>query len=215
MIKIILAEDHHVVRDGIKSLLEKEKFFAITGEATNGAEVLAMLENDTEANIVLADMNMPVTGGLELTEQLKNKFPAVKVIVLSALDHEKYVIKAFQVGARGYLLKSISADELIFAIKHVHQYNSYICSELTVRFLNRLLTIPDPVSNKSLHGLEFTGREIEILELVAQGYTNQEIADKLFTSKRTVENHRQTLIDRTASRNTVSLIRFAMLNGII
>ncbi|MBB6107597.1 response regulator transcription factor [Mucilaginibacter lappiensis] len=215
MIHIILAEDHHIVRGGIKSLLEKEKDFVITGEATNGADVLDLLNKGTNADIILADMNMPVMGGLELTERIKNDFPQSKVIILSALDHEKYVIKAFQSGASGYLLKSVSPDELIFAIKHTHQHTAYICSELSIRFLNRLLTIPDPVSHENIQDIEFSTREIEILGLIAEGFTNQEIADKLFTSKRTIENHRQTLIDKTNSRNTVALIRFAMLNGII
>jgi DNA-binding NarL/FixJ family response regulator len=215
MIQIILAEDHHIVRGGVRSLLEKEEGFIISGEATNGTEVLNLLKKGTKADIVLADMNMPGMGGIELTEHLKQKFPALKVIILSALDHEKYVIKAFQSGASGYLLKSVSPDELIFAIKHTFQYTSYICSELTARFLSRILTIPDPATHENILDIEFSDREIEILSLIAEGFTNQEIAGKLFTSKRTIENTRQNLIDKTGSRNTVALIRFAMLNGII
>jgi DNA-binding NarL/FixJ family response regulator len=215
MIQIILAEDHHIVRGGIQSLLEKENGFSIAGEATNGSEVLGLLAKGVKADIILADMNMPVMGGLELTETIKKNFPGIKVIILSALDHEKYVVKAFQSGASGYLLKSVSPDELIFAIKHTYQNNAYICSELGRRFLDRLLTIPDLVSNENNQGIEFSGREVEILSLIAEGFTNQEVADKLFTSKRTIENYRQSLIDKTGSRNTVALIRYAILNGII
>jgi DNA-binding NarL/FixJ family response regulator len=215
MIKIILAEDHNIVRNGIRSLLEKEKDFEVTGEAVNGKEVLALLEKEITADIVLADMNMPELSGIELIANLKQLVPSCKVIVLSALDHEKYVVQAFQTGANGYLLKSVSPDELIFAIRHVCDGSQYICSELTSRFLNRLLSMPDTVTTELAEGIEFSSRETEILGLIAEGYTNQEIADKVFTSKRTVEGHRQALIEKTGARNTAALVRFALINGII
>jgi DNA-binding NarL/FixJ family response regulator len=215
MINIVLAEDHNIVRNGIISLLEREPDLHVAGSATNGNEALALLEKGCQADVVLADMNMPGMGGMELTEHIAIKYPDCKVIILSALDHEKYVIKAFQAGASGYLLKSVSADELVFAVKHVLLSNHYICSELTARFLKRLLTIPDPTAMQQLSDLEFSDREIEILELISEGYTNQEIADKLFTSKRTLESQRQALLDKTGSRNTAALVRFAMSNGLV
>lgn len=213
-IHIILADDHLIVRGGIKAILEKEKTFQITGEANTGVEVLQLLDN-VVADIVLVDMNMPVMGGIELTERLKQDHPAIRVIILSALDTEKYVIKAFKSGACGYLLKNVSPAELLFAICHTYEFGQYICAELSKRFLNRLLTIPDPVTNENVQNIEFSSIDVEILTLLSEGFTNQEVADKLFTSKRTVENHRQQLIDKTGSRNTIALVRFAMLNGII
>jgi len=215
MINVILAEDHHIVRKGIRSLLETDINFNITGEATNGSEVLDLLGKGIPADIVLADMNMPLLNGLELTAQLKMKFPLIKVIILSALDHEKYVINAFKNGADGYLLKNVSQDELVFAIKHIFQYTQYICAELTIRLMDRLRSVPDLLMSENINNIEFSSIEIEILSLIAEGFTNQEVADKIFTSKRTIENHRQNLIDRTGSRNTVALIRYAMLNGVI
>jgi DNA-binding NarL/FixJ family response regulator len=215
MIDIVLAEDHNIVRNGIISLLEKEPDINVAGAATNGKDVLTLLEKGTNANVVLADMNMPEMGGIELTASIKEKYPDCKVIILSALDHEKYVIKAFQAGASGYLLKSVSADELVFAVKHTLVNNLYICSELTSKFLKRLLTIPDPAALQPIHDIEFSAKETELLGLITEGYTNQEIADKMFTSKRTVESQRQTLIDKTGSRNTAALVRFAMVNGIV
>ncbi len=214
-INIILADDHLLVRGGIKAMLEKESTFQIAGEANNGLEVLNLLQAGVKAQILLVDMNMPEMGGIELTERLKAEYPAIKVIILSALDTEKYVIKAFKSGACGYLLKSVSSAELIFAIHHTFLFGQYICAELSKRFLNRLLTIPDPITNENVQDIQFSTMDIEILSLISEGYTNQEVADKLFTSKRTVENHRQQMIDRTDSRNTIALIRFAMLNGII
>jgi DNA-binding NarL/FixJ family response regulator len=215
MINIVLAEDHNIVRSGIISLLEKEPDVRVAGAATNGREVLALLEGGTLADVILADMNMPEMGGIELTAAIKEKYPDCKVVILSALDHEKYVIKAFQAGASGYLLKSVSADELVFAVKHTLLNNLYICSELTSKFLKRLLTIPDPATLHEINDIEFSSKEIEILGLITEGYTNQEIADKLFTGKRTVESQRQALIDKTGSRNTAALVRFAIINGIV
>ena len=215
MINIVLAEDHNIVRSGIISLLEKEPDVHVAGAATNGREVLALLESGTHADVVLADMNMPEMGGIELTAAVKEKHPDCKVVILSALDHEKYVIKAFQAGASGYLLKSVSADELVFAVKHTLLNNLYICSELTSKFLKRLLTIPDPATLHEINDIEFSSKEIEVLGLITEGYTNQEIADKLFTGKRTVESQRQALIDKTGSRNTAALVRFAIINGIV
>jgi DNA-binding NarL/FixJ family response regulator len=215
MTNIILAEDHNIVRNGIRSLLEKESSFQITGEADNGQGVLDLLDKGTAADIVLADMNMPGIGGLELAERLRTQYPACKIIILSALDNEKYVIKAFQVGVNGYLFKNASSEELIFGIKHVQMGNLYVCSELTTRFISRLLAIPDHITAENIQDMEFSDREIEILRLISEGYTNQEIADKIFTSKRTVEGLRQALIDKTGSRNTAALVRFAITNGLI
>lgn len=214
-INIILADDHLIVRGGVRGMLEKEKRFQVTGEANNGTEVLTLMANGAKADVVLVDMNMPVMGGLELTERLKKEYPATRVIIVSALDTEKYIIQAFRSGACGYLLKTVGPGELVFAVKHTHEFGTYICAELAKRFLNRLLTIPDPITNENVQGIEFSARDVEILTLLSEGFTNQEIADKLFTSKRTVENHRQQMIDRTESRNTIALIRFAMLNSII
>jgi len=215
MIRIILAEDHNIVRDGIRNLLEKEPNFEIVAEAANGAEVLRLIHDGSEADIILADMNMPVMGGMELAEKLKEAAPNAKLIMLTMIDHEKYVMKAFKAGVVGYLLKNISADELVFAINHIHVDGHYICSELAIRFMNRLAEMPATSSIDDLPEVEFTKRELEVLALAAEGYTNQQIADKLFTSKRTVEGHRQSMINKTGTRNTITLIKYALRQGII
>lgn len=216
MIKIILAEDHNIVRNGIKNLLEQDGNFQIVGEANNGKEVLDLLEKGAQPNVVLADMNMPQMDGIELIGELKKQVPRVKSVLLTMLDHEKYVIKAFKAGAMGYLLKNIGAAELIFSLKHVCKENRYLCSELAMRFLDRMALVPDlPVHKESDLSIDFSKREIEVLSLIAEGFTNQEIADQLFTSKRTVEGHRQSLIDKTGMRNTAALVKFALVNGII
>lgn len=215
MIKIILAEDHNIVRDGIRNLLDNEPNFEVIAEATNGADVLRMIQEGVEADMILADMNMPVMGGMELAEKLKEITPKAKFIMLTMIDHEKYVVKAFKAGVAGYLLKNISADELVFAINHIHIDGHYICSELAMRFMHRLAEMPATASTEDIPEIEFTKRELEVLALTAEGYTNQQIADKLFTSKRTVEGHRQSMINKTGTRNTIALIKYALQHGII
>jgi len=215
MIRIILAEDHNIVRNGIRNLLEKEKDLKIVGEAFNGQEVLDLIAQGISADIVLADINMPVMNGIEMSSQILAKSPKTKIVILSMLDHERYVIQAFQAGVSGYLLKNISADELVFAIRHIHIDGRYICSELALRFLDRLIAQPDRRQHETETGVEFSAREIEVLMLIADGLTNQEIADRLFTSKRTAEGYRQTLIEKTRARNTAALIRYAIQHGLI
>lgn len=216
MIKVLLAEDHNVVRNGIKSILEKDDDLKVVAEAVNGKQALELLQKGIYIDIVLADVNMPELNGMEMTALVKQQFPRVKVIILTMLDHEKYIVQAFKNGASGYILKNITSDELIFCIKHICTNNDrYICSELALRLLDKLIHKPEMVVPKENLAIELSKREIEVLALIAEGYTNLEISDKLFTSKRTVEGHRQNLIDKTGSRNTAALIRYAILSGII
>lgn len=217
VINILLADDHHLVRDGIKSLIEKYSELNVVGEGADGTEIMQILDTTTEQiDLVLADINMPNMSGLQLSEAIAAKYPSVKVLMLSMLDHEKYVSQALQSGAKGYLLKSVNEEELIFAIKQVAGNSFYVCSELTYQLLNKSL-LGSGVRTKSSSNIkiDFSSREIEILELIAEGYTNMEIADKLFTSKRTVEGHRLQMISKTSVRNTAALVKFCITNGIL
>lgn len=211
MIRIILAEDHTIVRNGIRSLLEVDAGFSVIGEADNGQKALDLLKDGLEADIILVDLNMPGINGMELIEKLKQVAPLLKVVVLTMNDHEKYVVKAFQAGAVGYLLKMVSPNELLFAIRHIYEGGRYICHELGLR----LLDIRIHQTDTTFQDIELSKREGEILALIAEGYTNSEIAESLFTSKRTVEGHRQSLLEKTGSRNTASLIKFAIMKGLI
>ena len=216
MIKIILAEDHNVVRIGIKTLLEKEKDYKIVGEATNAEQLLNLFETQGEPDILLSDINMPGISGLALIPKLREKWQTMKIVMLSMLDKEQYIAHAFNSGANGYLFKSIAPDELVFAIRHIHNHGKYICSELSLRLLDKLL------NNKSLTekkvnsaDLNLSVRDVEVLMLIGDGLTNAEIAEKLFTSKRTAEGYRKGLMEKTNSNNTAALIKFAMKNNLI
>jgi DNA-binding NarL/FixJ family response regulator len=215
MINLILAEDHNIVRNGISLLLEADKEISIKGEAVNGREVLDMFAQGIPADIILADINMPEMDGISLIGEVKRISPQTRVVILSMLDNEKYVAQAFAEGASGYLLKSVSADELLFALKHVNSGGKYLCAELSIRMLDKQLHTLPATFDQNRQQIDFSMREIEILHLIAEGLTNNEMSDKLFISKRTIEGHRQSLIEKTGSRNTAALIRFAVLSGIV
>ena len=217
MIKVLLAEDHNIVRNGIRSLLDKQHDIEVVAEATDGIEVLQKLEEGIVPDVILTDINMPQLNGLALIQEVRKRLPDAKVLILSMLDHENYVMQALGNGANGYLLKSISEDEMMFAIRHVTAGgNMYVCSELTEKLLIKLSSIPSENSTSELKvAVDLSRRELEILLLIAEGFTNNEIAEKLFTSRRTVEGHRQNLLEKTSARNTATLIRFAVRNGLI
>ncbi|WP_207425524.1 response regulator transcription factor [Pedobacter sp. SYSU D00535] len=211
MIKVFLAEDHNIVRNGIKSLIEKENEIVVVDEAVNGIEAIQKLANGVDAQILLTDLNMNGLNGLGLLEEIKRNNPQLKVLFLSMVDNEQYLLEAMRAGAAGYLLKNISRDELLFAIKHVAAGSKYICSEMSVKLLNKAaFSAPNTGS-----GIELSRREKEVLLLIAEGFTNNEIAEKLFTSRRTVEGHRQNLLEKTGTRNTAALIRFAVQSGLV
>lgn len=215
MLKIILAEDHVIVRNGIKLLLETQEGIEVIAEADNGQEVLDIIGSGTVPDIVLTDINMPEMDGISLIRELKTSYPAIKVIVLSMLDNEKYIAQAFIEGSHGYLLKNVNENEMLFALKTVAAGTRYLCVELTEKLLEQFIHTLSVQTEQEGNQIDLSMREIEVLHLVAEGFTNQEMADKLFLSKRTIEGHRQMLIDKTGSKNTAALIRFAVVNGFL
>jgi len=214
-IKIILAEDHQIVRNGIKSLLQQDEGLEIIGEAENGNEVFELINSGLIPDLIIADINMPEMDGLSLAAQLKNEYPQVHVIILSMMDHEKYIVQAFDLGVKGYLLKNASINEMIFAIRHIIQGHEYICSEVTLKLLKKIVRLSETTSQPITSNVSFTPRELEILKLTSEGFTNMEMANKLFTSRRTIEGHRQSLIDKTGAKNSAALIVYAFKAGIL
>lgn len=213
MIKILLADDQSIVRNGIKNLLEKEAHIEIVGEARNAGEIFDLLAIVT-SHIILTDINMTGLNGIEIAKKLKNENSPVKVILLTITDNQRYINNAFKAGVAAYLVKNITAEELLFAILHVHTGNKYLSSELSVRLVDQFISTKS-AGDDSEKNIDFSDRELTILKLMGDGHTNQEIADRLFTSKRTVEGHRQAMIDKTGVRNTAALIRYAMHRRLI
>lgn len=214
MIHVLVADDHEIVRCGISKLLTSQSDFVVTGEAADGMEVLRLLENGVKADVLLADINMPGMNGIELMQKVRERYSDVKLVLLTMQDQPESVQKAFGVGVHNYLFKTAGAEEVIFAVRQAVSGKPYLCADLTERLINQSTSSFISTSTKNVD-VEFSRREMEVLSLIAEGYTNEEAADKLFTSRRTVEGHRQAMIDKTGCRNSLALIRFAMRNGLL
>lgn len=215
MINILLVDDHKIIRDGIRSLLKDESTIDVVGEASNGQEMIDILP-EKQVDVILMDLNMPIMDGFEGTKFVKDNYPDKKVLVLSMLDNENYISKVIDAGASGYILKNTGREEMIYAITTIAAGNLFICTEIALNLLKRVQSSAAKIeSNGTRQPGDLSKREIEVLRLIAEGLTNAEIADKLFTSKRTIESHRQHLIEKTQAKNTAALVKFALEKGII
>lgn len=212
-IRVFLVEDHNIVRNGIRTLLERQPDIEIVEEAQSVNETLEKLRSGIDADIILSDINMKELSGLDLINMIKPEFPDIRIVMLTMLDHENYIKQAIAAGASGYLLKNIDVEQMLFAIRHVSTGGKYICAEVVFEMLKKQLH--SPVESAPGKVADLSQREEEVLHLIAEGLTNQEIADKLFTSRRTVEGHRQNLLEKTGTKNTATLIRYAIRNGVI
>lgn len=214
MIRVFIAEDHQIVRDGIRHMFQNEKEFTLVGEAENGKCAIEQM-NDLKVDVLIVDINMPEMNGIELAKYATEKFIDTKVLVLSMLDNENYIKQAVAAGATGYVSKSNGKEELLSAIRAVAAGEFFISHKLSLNLIKGDRKISFVTEDGKRLEVEFSAREVEILNLIAEGYTNEEIADKTFTSKRTIETHRRNMIEKTKTRNTASLIKFAIAAGII
>ena len=214
MIKVIIAEDHKIVRNGIRLLLADDPVLNVVLEATNGLEVLKALDEGLEADLILSDMTMPLMDGMELLKSVQERYPDISVLFLSMLTDPKLIAEAIYQGASGYLYKNSDAMELIFAIKFIQSGSTYLSAELALNLLHYSSSVKerfDPMDSD----IKLTERELSILVLISEGLTNHQIADRLFLSKRTVEGHRQEMLKKTGAINSASMVRIAMLKNII
>lgn len=215
MKKIIIVEDHVIVRNGIRLLLGSESGVEVIAEAGNGLEALEIIAAGAIPDVLFTDINMPEMDGISLIKVLRTDYPQIKIIVLTMLNSEKHLARAFLEGCHGYLLKSVNEDEMMFALNTVWAGRKYVCTEFSEALLDRLVHRMSQQDGHEDRQLELSTREIEVLHLIAEGLTNVQMAEKLFLSKRTVEGHRQTLLDKTGSQNSAALIRFAFMNGFL
>lgn len=211
MIRIILTDDHAIIRDGLRALLNDEPDLEVVAEAADGQALLDLLST-TSTDVVVLDLNMPGMDGFATILHLQQQHPEIRILVLSMLDHERYVAQALDAGAHGYALKNTGRAELVYAIKTVASGQPFLCTTIGLAAL-RKLHFPDAGETTKTSSL--SKRELEVLKLIAEGMTNAEIADKLFTSKRTIETHRQNIIEKTQAKNTAALIKFAVSNGLL
>lgn len=212
--RIVLADDHSLVRDGIRALLEEDANYEVIGEVSNGKEAVQMVL-DKKPDLLIIDIRMPEMNGIEAVEELKKHFSTTKSIILSMHDSEEYILKSVNAGASGYLLKDTGKTEFLKAISTVEQGGKYFSGDISNVLVNNLLSqgqtkqeskLPPKNGNNSFG---ITSKELQILELVLSGLTNKQISEKLQKSKRTIETHRFNLMRKMGVNNLMDLARKA------
>jgi two-component system response regulator NreC len=210
-VTLVLADDHPIIRQGLRHLLEDEPEFRIVGEAGDGVEALLLVER-LKPQILVVDMMMPGMNGLEVLRQVKKLSPYTRAIVLSMQSADAYVIEALKNGAAGYVLKETGPGELVKAVREVTQGNQFLSAKL----LERLQVNGERLADAPTDAYEtLTVREREIFQMTAEGRTSQEIGEKLMISPRTVEVHRSNLMEKMGLHNQADLIRQAIKRGIL
>ena len=211
-VTVLLADDHPVVRQGMRNLLDAETSFSVVGEAEDGLEAVQLAEQ-LKPDVVVVDMMMPHLNGLEAIRQIIARRPDTHCIVLSMQSADPYIVQALKAGASGYVLKDSGPNEVISAIHQVLEGKRYLSPQLSEKLIDLFVAkveadVLDPYSS-------LTTREREILQLAAEGFSNSNIADQLSISQRTVEQHRQSMMSKMGFNNQTDLIRFALKEGIL
>jgi len=212
-IRVLVVDDHTIVREGICALLGLAGDMEVVGEAANGREALDMVTKFMP-DVVLMDIAMPIMGGLEATRRICKEFPGIKVLALTQYDDREYVFPAIEAGARGFVSKRAASSELVSGIRSVHRGDSFLSPSVA-----RLL-VEDYQQGASIRKShdpyeELTDREREILKLLAEGYTTQEIADMLVISPKTVDAHKTSLMAKLDIHNRIDLVKYALRKGIV
>lgn len=212
MIHILLVDDHKMFTEGLTSLLSSESEFKVIGEAQSKNQVATLLQEHT-VNVVLLDINLGKESGLDICKYICDEHPSVRVIAISMYSEESFITKMLKNGASGYILKNTGREELLKAIRIVHEGGTYQSAEVMNVIVNGLSR--QKQQEKNIYQLRFTRREKEILDLIAKGLTTREIANELFISEKTVETHRSNLLAKFDVKNVVSLLKMAMEYGYV
>lgn len=217
---IVLADDHSLVRDGIRALLESESDLQVIGEASNGNEAIDLV-NEKHPELLIIDIRMPELNGIEAVKKLNAQNSSVKSIILSMHDSEEYILQSVNAGAKGYLLKDTGKTEFIKAIHTVREGDKYYSGDISNVLVNHLLN-PSKESSENAknkasnnNAFDLTNKEIQVLELVLSGLTNKQISEKLQNSKRTVETHRFNLMRKMEVKNLMDLSKKARAHNLV
>jgi DNA-binding NarL/FixJ family response regulator len=214
-IKILIADDHNIVREGLRALFRSAPGFAVIGEASDGEEVVR-LADQLDPDVVIIDISMPKVNGIEATRRIKENNPAAKVLILTIHEGEEYVYQMIRAGANGYLLKNAGKKELFAAVQAVVEGERFFSPGISKLMLDEFIRqVREPKAVKPSPEQQLTKRETEILRYIAQGLTNKKIAEKLFLSVRTVNTHRANLMQKLNIHDTAGLVRYAIQNGIV
>jgi DNA-binding NarL/FixJ family response regulator len=215
-IHVLLADDHQLVIEGIKTLLRQEHDIRVVAQANTGAEALRCLHDHPEVNVAIVDLNMPQMSGVELTRLIHGRRPDVRVLALSMFHDHASVTEVLEAGGVGYLLKNTSKTELSEAIRSVAAGSTFFSPEVGTMLLQNMQAPGNGrVSPSEDRPVELTSREKEILQLVAQEFSNHDIAEQLFISERTVETHRKNILAKTNCKSAVGLIQYALRHKLI
>lgn len=210
--KIILADDHKILREGLKSLIEKDKSFKVVGQAKDGDEVIALV-NSTKCDLLVLDLSMPNRDGMQTIAEIKEKFPQIKILILTMQKDQEHFKLAMSYGASGYVLKEEAYDQLMMAVKVILNDKRFISPKVSNLVADSYVRAIDEAESSSLEIL--TKRELQILKLIAGGAANKTIAAKLKLSIRTVETHRANLSNKLGIKNTAGLVKYAISKGLI
>lgn len=212
MIKIAIVDDHKIFRDGVTSIIEDEDGLEMIWSASNTTECINEL-NTSIPDVLLMDISLGEESGITLTKMLMQDNPDLCILTLSMHHEDNYIVKILEYGAKGYLLKDAGSDEMIRAIKTIYNGNTYYSSHVSNILIKHITqgTKPSEKSNE----FSLTKREIEVLKLIAEEYSNPEIAKELFISIRTVDTHRRNLLDKLDAKNTAGLVKYAIKNGLV
>jgi len=207
MTKIILADDHQMIREGLSALMSDVDNIEIVMTASNGKEVLDFLKKQT-ADLILMDINMPELDGIQATKKIKKLYPKVKVLILSMHNKEGFVKNAIEVGADGYILKNTGKKELLLAIDHIISGNTYFSQEVTHTLISNM-------RSGNADGVTLSSKEKDVLEMLSDGFTTTEIAQELVSSQHTIETYRRNLLLKFDAKNVSELIKISMKEGFI
>lgn len=211
-IRIVLADDHEIFRDGFNVMMKKQADIKLIGEAANGMELIE-IAGKLLPDIILTDIKMPKIDGIEATKILTSRYPGINIIALSMFDDDNLVIDMLEAGAKGYLLKSAHKNEIIEAIKSVYKNENYYCKNTSTKLVQLIATSRfDPY--KEVQKPLFSKKEIEMIRLICQEVTNKEIAAKLFLSIRTIEGYRERIQEKMRVKSTAGIVIYAIKTGI-
>lgn len=215
-IKVLLVDDHQIVRDGIKSILTDEQDITLVGSVSNAKEALEFIETNLP-DVVIADLSMPNISGIELTEIITAKYASVKVLILSMFNNEEYIVNAIRAGAKGYLPKQDSTTEILLeAIRTIHNGDDFFSPSISKIVMKSFVNnLKGSKTNKTSEKNQLTSREKEILKLYVEGFTNAEISDKLNLSIHTVKTHKNNIMQKYNFKSTVEMIKYAIKNKIV
>ncbi|MBC7884101.1 MAG: response regulator transcription factor [Saprospiraceae bacterium] len=214
MINILIADDHTMFVDGIESILKVEADMLVVGSCYDGPSVIEFVKKNN-VDIILLDVNLPGMSGIEVCKELNLHHPSVSVLAISMFNEESFVSEILNNGAKGYILKNTGREELLKAIRTIAGGDSYFSKDVTETIMKGLMNQRKASSKNSAFFPKLSRREKEVLKLIAQEFTTQEIADSLFISLKTVESHRSSLLSKLNARNSVGLIRIAMENNLL